>query len=88
MSGGIGPFGSKMCVEIVDQFYACRRTHGVSGMVVGECAAMFREMNDCLDREVIFTKNLINHIISIDSRKSEGKKTLLNQRKERKDTKH
>jgi hypothetical protein len=48
----IGPLGSKMCEDIVTEFYACRRAYGVTGMIVGNCGELLRNMNTCLDREV------------------------------------
>ncbi len=52
MAASIGPQSSRECTELVAAFFECRRRHGLTGMVAGNCEASQRRMNECLDREV------------------------------------
>lgn len=48
---GIGPQTSKMCGDMVAEFFECRKVQGISGMATGLCGELLREMNKCLDEE-------------------------------------
>lgn len=49
----VGPFGTDECEEIVAEFFRCRHENGFSGMVIGKCSILYREMNTCLDEKVV-----------------------------------
>lgn len=50
--GGMGIQSSRMCTEIISEYFECLRAHGFWGKVGGRCGVLQREMDACLDREV------------------------------------
>lgn len=53
MQGNLGIQNSKLCTDLISQFYACQKSQGMWSKVGGACLEVRKRMEECLYAEYV-----------------------------------